>query len=255
MTGIPAERTPLLLTITAQLATPEDAAAVTLAADVPVAPEAMHDPGLPVPADKTAVAMFTAHRLDDTLGQLAHATERMRAARAAGPVALGRYHAGHITRHLQNALDSGHYLADNIRAHYPASARELEAVKQTVGLAAAVSGDAKAATTAHLLETTLHELTHGRRHAGQMMRATPDAEWEFNADHAEKHLGGAVEHARKLAEHFADNYPEEARWLAQLHREGDEGEDGKQHARYSGGKPPAAETANGPETISGQVLA
>ena len=39
--------------------------------------------GAPVPDDPTAISMFTAHRLDDSLHDLAHATERMTAARAA----------------------------------------------------------------------------------------------------------------------------------------------------------------------------
>jgi len=197
-----------------------------------VAPRAMEAPGLPVPDDKTAVVMFTAHRVDDTLHELAHASERMTAARKAAGGLRG-YHCGHVARHLQNALDAAHDLAANIREHYPAEAAELEQVRQHIGLAEAVSSGAKAATTAHLLETTLHELTHGKRHADAMLAGTPDAEWEFNADHAAKHLGGAAEHAGKLAEHFADNYPDEARWLAELRQESTEGDGGKQHARYT----------------------
>jgi hypothetical protein len=127
---------------------------------------------------------------------------------------------------------------------------------QAVTLAKAVSEDARAATTAHLLETTLHELAHARRHAQAMTQDTPDAEWEFNADHAEKHLGGAAEHAGKLAQHFTDNYPDVAKWLEGLGEVAAGAEDGggKQHARYEkgGGETTGAQMANG-ETITGQL--
>ena len=194
------------MTITGQ------AQAVGLAADAAVDPAAMRPPGLPVPGDPAAVAIFTAHRADDTLHQLSHAAERMQAARAASGD-LRAYHCVHVASHLQAALDSARELTANIREHYPAEAAELEQVKEAVGLAKAVSGVAKAATTAHLLETTLHELTHASRHAQAMLAGTPDAEQEFDADHCEKHLGGAVEHAGKLWEHLVDNYPPEGRWL------------------------------------------
>ena len=49
-----------------------------------------------------------------------------------------------------------------------------------------------------------------------MTEDTPDDELEFNADHAEKHLAGAAEHAGKLRDHFADNYPPVSRWLKGL---------------------------------------
>ena len=114
----------------------------------------------------------------------------------------------------------------------------------------------KAATTAHLLETCLHECTHGLRHAQAMTETEPDDVWAFNYDHCAKHLGGAVEHVGKLAGHFQDNYPDVSRWLAGL---GDitsgQGEDGggKQHARYSKGTM-TAQMAN-PLPVSGQALA
>jgi len=197
--------------------------------------------GIPVPDDPVAVSMFTAHRLDDTLRSLAHATERMQAARAASGK-LRAYHCAHVAWHLQQALNNGHRLTENIREHYPAEAAELEQVKQAVGLAKALTPAVKAATTAHLLETTLHEETHGARHALVMLEPEPDDVWQFNADHCEKHLAGAVEHAGKLTQHFRDNYPAEARWLAGLEDISSGEEDGgggggkQQHARYSGGK-------------------
>ena len=143
--------------------------------------------------------MFVAHRLDDTLGGLAHATERMKAARGAAGELRG-YHCAHLTRHLDQALDHLHMLTACIKEHYPAEATELEQLRQHVGLAAqatavdlakSLSPQAKVATTAHLLETTLHETTHAVRHAEQMTGpGGPDDLWAFNADHCGKHLAG-----------------------------------------------------------------
>jgi hypothetical protein len=184
------------------------------------------------PADPAAVALFTAHRVGDTLHALAHATQRMKAARAATGD-LRAHHSDAVRGHLADALNHGHQLVTHIRGHYPAEAAELEQVRQHIGLAKAVSGAAKTATTAHLLETVLHEETHGIRHADAMTGDPDDDEvWGFNADHAEKHLGGAVEHAGKLADHFRDNYPEVAKWLPRPPVTAEGG--GPQHARYSG---------------------
>jgi hypothetical protein len=210
---------------------------------------------------KTAPAMLTAHRTDDVLHHLARASQRMQAARAASSPEARADHSGHLARHLKHALKAAHGLTEVIRAHYPDEAAELDQVKQAVGLAKAVSGDAKAATTAHLLETTLHELAHARRHSQAMNEDTPDEEWQFNADHAAKHLGGAVEHAGKLAQHFKDNYPDVAKWLNGLGEvtppTGEDGgkQDGEpQHARYGkdADETITAQTSNG-ETVSGQI--
>jgi hypothetical protein len=222
-----------------------------------VAKKAMKTPGLPVPADKTAVAMFTAHRLDQILHLLAHATERMQAARAATAPQLRAYHAVHIRRHLAGALVSAHWLTSNIRDHYPAEAAELEQVKQNVGLAQSLTPEIKSATAAHLLETTLHEMTHGVRHAQQMEQPEPADVWEFNADHAEKHLTGAREHAGKLTAHFRDNYPDVAELLTtldQLVSGTEDGDAGPQHARYSKGGASMAQDDDS-QTISGQLSA
>lgn len=223
---------------------------------VTVAPEAMEPPGLPVPDDPDAISMFTAHRLDEVQHKLSHASERMTAARSASGD-LRKYHAERLAGHLKSALDAGHDLVANIREHYPAEAAELEQVKESVGLARAVSDIAKAATTAHLLETTLHELTHGSRHAQAMLEDTPEDEQEFNADHCAKHLGGAVEHAGKLEQHLRDNYPAESRWLAGLDEVSSPAEEGgnPEHARYSkgDGETITAQMAN-TETVSGQLL-
>jgi hypothetical protein len=230
--------------------------ALDLASAVTVDTEAMESPGLPVPDDPAAISLFTAHRIDEILHKLSHATQRMEAARSASGD-LRKYHAARLAGHLKAALDAGHDLKANIDAHYPAEGAELEALKQTLGLAAAVSDAAKEATTAHLVASTLNELTHADRHAQAIAAETPDDEFEFNADHAAKHLAGAVEHAGKLSVHFRDNYPAEAKWLNGLDEiTASAGEDGgKQHARYAekDGGTVSAQLTNA-DTITGQML-
>jgi 2'-5' RNA ligase len=108
--------------------------ALDLAAEVTVTPKAMKPPGLPVPDDPAAISMFTAHRVNSILHQVAHAAERMQAAKTATGD-LRAYHVTHIDEHLQRALDSAREMTANLREHYPDEAAELEAVKETVGLA------------------------------------------------------------------------------------------------------------------------
>jgi 2'-5' RNA ligase len=105
-----------------------------LAATVTVAPEAMKPPGLPVPDDPAAISIFTAHRVNSILHQVAHATERMQAAQAATGD-LREYHVTHIVKHLERALNSAHEMTENLREHYGPEADELQQVKETVGLA------------------------------------------------------------------------------------------------------------------------
>lgn len=176
----------------------------------------------PVPRTKVTKAMYTAHRLDDTISHLAHADERIIEAKASK--ALRSYHMMHVNNHLSSALESCHNLVDSVRRNYLPEAAELEALNKTLGLAKAVSPDAKAATFAHLLQTLLYHLAHAKRHAALMLAIDPDAVWQFNFDHASVHLKGAQEHSRKLAAHVMDNYPEEAKFLAAL---GDEYDYGK----------------------------
>jgi hypothetical protein len=171
-------------------------------------------PQPPVPGSRDAKAMFTAHRIDDTLEHLAHAVERLRVAKQSK--ALRAYHMTHVNNHLSTALDDAHNLAASVRRNYPAEARELDALSKTIGLAASVSPEAKAATFAHLLQTLLYHEAHTKRHTEAMADPNPDAEWQFNYMHAEKHLAGALEHCFKLARHVRDNYPDEARWLKEL---------------------------------------
>jgi hypothetical protein len=162
--------------------------------------------------------MTTAHRINDMGNQLAHATERMHAARKTKDPALRKYEVLHIRNHLVITLSNGHLLADNLRRNYPAEGRELDAVVKVLGLTAppSLSPALKTATTAHLLETILNECVHASRHADWMSKTEPVNEWEFNADHTEKHLGGALEHLGKLREHILDNYPAEAKLLIEL---------------------------------------
>lgn len=186
--------------------------------DEPVFP-GMHKIPLPhTPGDKDAREMLIAHRIDDTVRAVGHGEERMSAALRAPTAALRGYHSIHIANHLAVALNNMHFLLEDLKLHYPAEWAELQILKQCVGLAKSLNHATKIATFAHLTETTLHELTHAKRHADPMLKPEPKAVWEFNADHARKHLKGAQEHIDKLSEHVLDNYPGEARWLGILKR-------------------------------------
>lgn len=105
----------------------------------PAADDTDDGPAAPVPDDKTAVALYTAHKAGDILHHLSHAADRMKAARAAsGDVRA--HHATALAGHLGDALDTAHGLTAHIRAHYPDEAAELEQVKQHVGLAGTITG-------------------------------------------------------------------------------------------------------------------
>lgn len=166
----------------------------------------------PVPGP--AKAVFTAHRVDDITSSLAHAEERMILARQSKAQRV--YHMLHVNNHLSKSLDDAHALSDSVHKNYPAESRELGALNQTVGLAVAVSPEAKVATFAHLLETLCYHLGHAKRHAACMLEPDPAAVWKFNDDHASVHLKGAQEHAVKLGQHLMDNYPDEAEALRGL---------------------------------------
>lgn len=168
------------------------------------------------PPGKTSVAMFTAHRIDDTLRHLAHTSERLVAAKKDKP--LRRYHMVHANNHLSHALDTGHQLADHIKKNYPLEGHEFEQLNQTMLLAKSVSPACKQATFAHLLQTMLYHESHAKRHALQMLKTDPEDEWGFNYDHAAKHTKEGLEHAFKLADHIRDNYPTEARYFKELDR-------------------------------------
>jgi len=168
----------------------------------------------PTPAD--AKAIMTAHRVDDMLGSVNHATERVIELKKAKTPDERRYRSIHLDNHMSRALDQVHGLMQNLRTNYPAEAAELAALKQTLGLAKAVGTTEKTATTAHLTATVANELAHAKRHSITMLRPEPAAAWEFNFGHAASHLEGARKHIVKLAEHIRDNYPAEARWLSGL---------------------------------------
>ena len=85
-----------------------------------------------------------------------------------------------------------------------------------VEMSVAVNPAAKAASFAHLLQTIMYDGAHARRHSTAMLADTDDKSWAFDADHADKHMQGAREHACKLSEHIVDNYPDEAEWLEEL---------------------------------------
>jgi len=172
----------------------------------------------PVPASTKEI--YTAHRADEMSSQLAHACERMTAARKAPDAVTRDYHMKHIANHLVKVLENGHQAAGNFRDNYPREGGELDAMSKVMGMSKALSPDAKIATTAHLLQSVMYDATHAKRHADTMLAkpGTP-ALWSFNADHCEKHLKSAFNHAQKLAGHLKDNYPAESRWLKTLEKE------------------------------------
>lgn len=88
--------------------------------------------------------------------------------------------------------------------------------QRVMDLAKSVSPAARASSFAHLLQTILYDAAHAQRHSEAMLNDTDDACWQFDADHAEKHLQGTYEHAQKLTQHVLDNYPAEAKWLRGL---------------------------------------
>ena len=168
----------------------------------------------PVPGD--AAPMTTVHLLDDTGRHLAHASAHLDAAMDAKPGDLRGHHTARCAASLDRAHRSAHDLAAHLRARYPAEGSELDTLTGTIGLAVAVSDQAKTATTAHLVQTTCNHLGHTIRHVQALADdETPEVQ-EFNADHARTHLDGAVEHVGKLHAHFADNYPAEAGHLDAL---------------------------------------
>jgi hypothetical protein len=171
----------------------------------------------PTPAD--AKAIMTAHRVDDLIRHLAHAVERVAVLKKVRAPDERRYHSIHLDNHMSGALDQVHGLTQNLRSNYPAEGAELEALKQTIGLARAVGSTQKAATTAHLATTLMSELAHAKRHTIRLLRPEPADAWEFNFSHAMSHVEASHEHAVKIAEHIRDNYPAEAGWLEELQKD------------------------------------
>ena len=166
------------------------------------------------PRDRIPAAMFTAHRISDILTHLAHAGAHMQMMRKSSE--LRGYHGEHFDNHVSGAMEQAGQLKDNMLVHYPAEAAEWRRLSQVMNLAVSVNPAAKAATFSHLLQTIMYDGAHCARHAHAMLTDNTDAEWTFDADHAEKHLDGAREHALKLAGHIRDNYPIEWHWLHEL---------------------------------------
>lgn len=200
----------------------------------------------PVPHDKTAAAMFTAHRTGDIINQMSHAAERVIAAQKASTPALRHYYSIHIANHATLATRSAHQLAEAMRRNYPAETRELDRLNEVASCSASVSPKAKVASFAHLVQTILYNLGHAKRHADALLDDNPGDEkvWQFNLDHASRHINGTLEHALKFAEHLRDNYPAEAHWLKVL--EGFQGNEAGEQGR-------PAEAAKGAERTIAKV--
>lgn len=194
--------------IGAQLATPQDD-------DPALPPEAPGQLTHLVPADAVATSMLTAHAVDDCRHHLAHASQHLDAAGdASGDVRA--HHLDRCARHLDGARTAALGLAGHLRAHYPGEGAALDSLVGTVGLAEAVSDQAREATTGHLTQTVCHHIGHAAEHAGAMAADTGPEEQAFDAEHARKHLDEGIEHVGKLRAHLVSNYPREAAHLAGL---------------------------------------
>jgi len=187
---------------------------------------------MPAPASTDPVpvrhdpAMYTAHRIDEAHRNIAHATERIKAARTAPAGSDERaYETEHVLTDLGEAHSSVNRLASNIRQNYPPEAKEMDRINKAILVdggqhrTISVSPDHRATSTAHLIQTLGYHLGHAIRHA-QVMQSENDqpAMYNFDAEHCATHAGGALEHIRKLSDHIRDNYPDEARWLAGLQK-------------------------------------
>lgn len=74
----------------------------------------------------------------------------------------------------------------------------------------------KAATTAHLIETTAHQLAHTKRHFDQLKKDKTNGQKKLDYEHAATHLNGGIEHVQKLLVHLKSNYPKEGKELSML---------------------------------------
>lgn len=83
-------------------------------------------------------------------------------------------------------------------------------------MAKSTSNKDKVASTAHLVETTAHHLSHTLMHAQQLKKSKTKAQRDFNQEHMDTHLKGGIEHVGKLMNHLQSNYPAESKELTKL---------------------------------------
>lgn len=69
----------------------------------------------------------------------------------------------------------------------------------------------KVNTTAHLLETAGHHISHAHEHLKVLNKPQSPKQRALNHDHAMTHLKGGIEHVQKLVDHIQSNYPAEAK--------------------------------------------
>lgn len=62
-------------------------------------------------------------------------------------------------------------------------------------------------TTAHLIQTSGHELGHVAAHIAQAQKSKTKAAVKFNLEHAAKHVGGVQDHIQRVVDHIKGNYP------------------------------------------------
>ncbi len=69
----------------------------------------------------------------------------------------------------------------------------------------------KVSTTAHLLETAGHHISHAHEHLKTLSKPQSPKQRALNQEHALTHIKGGVEHVQKLVDHIQSNYPAEAK--------------------------------------------
>lgn len=73
-----------------------------------------------------------------------------------------------------------------------------------------------AATTAHLIQTSGHELGHVAAHVAQAQKSKTKKAVAFNLEHADRHVKGAQQHIQKVIDHIMGNYPTIGKQMTKL---------------------------------------
>ena len=167
----------------------------------------------PHQTDEAEPRLAVAHRADEIALRLRHATERLAAAAASEPGQERQGNVAALRSNLDEALEHAHRLVGLMTEHYPAEGAEYGKLVGAMGLRSV--SPAPEATFAHLAQTVLYQLAHASRHADSMTD-NPDI-FDFDAEHCQHHLDGALEHVGKFEQNLMDgHYPAEAGWLAGL---------------------------------------
>lgn len=72
------------------------------------------------------------------------------------------------------------------------------------------------ATTAHLIQTSGHEIGHVATHVAQAQKSKTKKALRFNLEHAAKHVGGVQDHVQRVIDHLHANYPAISKEMTKL---------------------------------------